>query len=164
MENYLQCGHSLFMNNLYNSVELANIYCIGTLCNNRKENPCHIVEAKLLKRESKASYRNGVVGKWRNKRYVLYISTEYKNELQECLNKRGEAKVKPLPIIKYNESMCGVDRQDQMLSYYPCEQKTLRWYKKIRIHIIQPQLLNSFYLYNMYSGQKLICMIFDCRL
>lgn len=62
-------------------------------------------------------------------------------------NKRGDKKKKPLPIIKYNDYMSGVDRQDQLLSYYPCERKTLRWYKKVGIHILQQLLLNSYLLY-----------------
>jgi len=37
----------------------------------------------------------------------------------------------------------GIDRQDQMMSYYPAERKTLRWYKKIAIHFLQICLLNS---------------------
>ncbi|KAE9521653.1 hypothetical protein AGLY_017949 [Aphis glycines] len=41
----------------------------------------------------------------------------------------------------------GVDRQNQLMSYYPCERKTLRWYKKVGIHILQQLLLNSYLLY-----------------
>lgn len=62
-------------------------------------------------------------------------------------NKRGDKKKKPLPIIKYNDYMSGVDRQDQLMSYYPCERKTFRWYKKVGIHILQQLLLNSYLLY-----------------
>jgi len=43
--------------------------------------------------------------------------------------------------------MSGIDRQDQIMSYYPAERKTLRWYKKIAIHFIQICLLNSHILY-----------------
>lgn len=162
MKNHLNNGHSLFMDNFYNSVDLAKelllnkTYCTGTLRKNRKGNPPSVKDAKLKPGESKAQYLNGVVvGNWKDKREVLYISTEFKNELQECRNRRGQAKIKPLPIIKYNENMSGIDRQDQMLAYYPCERKTLRWYKKIGIHILQQMLLNSFFLYNKYSGQRI---------
>jgi len=43
--------------------------------------------------------------------------------------------------------MSGVDRKDHMLSYYPCEWKTFRWYKKVFIHITQQLLLNAYFLY-----------------
>jgi len=49
MDNYLDKGHSLFMDNYYNSVQLAHkllkrkTYCTGTLRSNRKDNPKEIV-------------------------------------------------------------------------------------------------------------------------
>lgn len=66
-------------------------------------------------------------------------------------NKRGEKKLKPEPIMHYNKFMSGIDRQDQMQSYYPFSRKTVRWYKKIGIHVIQMLLMNSFYLYNKFN-------------
>lgn len=45
--------------------------------------------------------------------------------------------------------MSGVDRQDQMMSYYTCEHKSMRWYKKVGIHIFQMMMLNAYYLYQM---------------
>jgi hypothetical protein len=65
----------------------------------------------------------------------------------EVHNKYGQSKLKPLPISEYNKFMSGIDQQDQIMSYYPCERKTLRWYKKIAIHFLQIALLNSFLLY-----------------
>lgn len=44
--------------------------------------------------------------------------------------------------------MGGIDYQDQINSYYPFSRNTVRWYKKIGIHIIQMLLLNSYNLYN----------------
>lgn len=57
--------------------------------------------------------------------------------------------------------MSGIDRQDQMLSYYPCERKTIRWYKKIGIHFFQLLLLNSYYIY-VENVKK--CSLYDFRL
>ncbi|KAJ8967170.1 hypothetical protein NQ314_003059 [Rhamnusium bicolor] len=169
MENHLNCGHSIFMDNFYVSVGLAKellrkkIYCTGTLRGNRKGNPKEIVNAKLQKGQSLAKYQNGVlVGKWKDKRDVLYLSTEFKNKLVENENKRGDKITRPLTILKYKEYMSGVDRKDQMMAYYPCKRKTLRWYKKLGIHLFQLILVNSHYLYNKHSGQKMT--LYDFRL
>lgn len=83
-----------------------------------------------------------VIGKWRDKREVAYISTEFKNNLVVSTNKRGQNKTKPEPIVNYNKFMSGIDRQDQMQSYYPCTRKTIRWYNKIGIHTVQMLLMN----------------------
>lgn len=50
--------------------------------------------------------------------------------------------------------MAGVDRKDQMLSYSACDRKTIRWYKKLGLNIIQILVLNSWHLYQRYSGSK----------
>ena len=73
---------------------------------------------------------------------------------------KGEPqKNKPLPIFKYTQFMNGIDCQDQMNTYYPCERKTLCWYKKFGLwqypNIIQLCLLNAHSLYNKYFGKKL---------
>ncbi|XP_015375053.1 PREDICTED: piggyBac transposable element-derived protein 4-like [Diuraphis noxia] len=153
MSEKLENGHSLYMDNFYNSFDLAtlliqkNTYCTGTLRLNRKNT---LVEVK--KDETIARYSNGVViGKRRDKREVAYISTEFKNNLVVSTNTRGHNQTKPEPIVNYSKFMSGIDRQDQMQSYYPCIRKTIRWYKKIGIHIEQMLLMNSFYLYNKYK-------------
>lgn len=57
--------------------------------------------------------------------------------------------------------MSGIDRQDQMTSYYPVERKTLRWYKKIGVHCIHLLLINSYFLYNKYAKK---ISLYDFRL
>lgn len=157
MKEKLGHGHSLFMDNFYNSFALAskllhnNTYCTGTLRIDRKHNPVDVKNAKLKRGETIARYGESVmVGKWQDTRPVSYISTEYENEMVTFVNKRGRNKEKPLPIIKYNAFMKGVDRADQMQSYYPFERKTLRWYKKVFVHIIHMLLMNSHKLYCMH--------------
>jgi len=109
-------------------------------------------------------YSNGVmIGKWKDKRDVMYISTEFKNNLIFSKNKKGKEKLKPEPIANYNKSMSGIDRQNQMNSYYLFSRKTIRWYKKIGIHLIQTLLLNSYNLYNQSQvGSKM--PLYDFRL
>lgn len=169
MQNYLDKGYSLFMDNYYNSVQLAHkllkkkTYCTGTLRSNRKNNPKVVVTKKLRSGESIGKYtKDGIcVVKWKDRREVLTISSEFTNEMVETTNRHGQKKNKPLPISKYNQYMSGVDRQDQMMSYYPAERKTLRWYKKIAVHFIQICLINSHILYC--KNIKKMCL-YDYRL
>ncbi|XP_011146244.2 piggyBac transposable element-derived protein 4-like isoform X2 [Harpegnathos saltator] len=133
LEGKLYAGHAIFMDNFYNSYSLAvklleqNTYCTGTLNKKRKENPPSIITEKLKKGENISQCRNGVhVGKWKDKREINYITTEFPDEMQEVTTRRGNVAMKPAAIINYNRNMSSVDLQDQMLSYYPCERKTLR--------------------------------------
>ncbi|KAJ8927090.1 hypothetical protein NQ314_020485 [Rhamnusium bicolor] len=141
LKDYFGSGHSVYMDNFYNSYELANDltkrenYCTGTLSKKRKNNPEEVVVKKLKKGETVARYANNtMIGKWKDKRDVLYISNEYQNDMVEYVDKRNRTKEKPVPIFHYNKHMGGVDRQNQLNSYYPCERKCIRWYKKLGIH------------------------------
>ncbi|CAK1592605.1 unnamed protein product [Parnassius mnemosyne] len=172
LEEKLDSGHSVYMDNYYNSYDLAvkllnrQTYCTGTLNKNRKGNPIDLATVTLRKGENKSLFLNGVhVGKWKDKRCVLYLSTEHDNEMMEVTNKRGTVLVKPSAIIHYNSFMSGVDLQDQMLSYYPCERKTMRWYKKIFFHTLQMSLSNAFHLYeyNKFSTNSKL-NFYDLRL
>lgn len=78
-----------------------------------------------------------MVGKCRDTREVIYISDQFAKDMVEVQNKRNEIKSKPLAIVNYNKCMSGVDRHDQMLSYYLSERKTIRWYKKLFIHVVK---------------------------
>ncbi|CAG4960783.1 unnamed protein product [Colias eurytheme] len=168
LQNNLNSGHALYMDNFYNSYTLAsklldkNTYCTGTLNKKRKDNPSEVISKKLKKGENISRYRNGVhIGKWKDKREITYISTQFADEMKE-VTKRGKVVTKPVAILNYNPNMSGVDLQDQMLSYYPCERKTLRWYIKIFIHTLMMSMINARQLYNKHSGKPSLSL-YDFR-
>lgn len=55
-------------------------------------------------------------------------------------------KFKPLAIVDYNLNKTGVDHGDQMVSYYPFQRKTLKWWKKMFFHLFMITVVNSFVL------------------
>lgn len=157
MEKYIEKGHSLYLDNYYTSVGLSeellckNTYVTGTLRANRIGNPEEVKNAKLKPGESCIMHNREkiVVTKWHDKREILFISSEHTSEYKGTTSRRVRTiKYKPAVQIKYNKYMRAIDRHDQMLSYYCCEHKTLRWYKKVIIHIIQICLVNGFLLFN----------------
>jgi len=77
----------------------------------------------------------------------MLISSEFPHLMCEVIT-TIEVKEEPILVIKYNENMSGIYRQDQMSSYYPFEKKSLRWYKKIGFHFLHLLLINSYFLYN----------------
>uniref|UniRef100_A0A1B6DPU4 PiggyBac transposable element-derived protein domain-containing protein n=1 Tax=Clastoptera arizonana TaxID=38151 RepID=A0A1B6DPU4_9HEMI len=124
MNGFFDKGHSLFMDNFYNSFLFSSkllrrlTYTTGTLRNNRKHNPKPINSAQLSVGETVANYAESVmIGKWKDKRTVTYISTRFDNEMVTYRNKRKQQKIIPKPLMQYNAHMKGVDRLDQMMSY-----------------------------------------------
>ena len=75
------------------------------------------------------------------------ITNAFVPELVESINRHGNSIQKPNAIHVYNQNMSGIDRSDQMLSYHSGWRKTVRWYKKVGIHIFDFFVANSFYLY-----------------
>ena len=159
LEGKLEVGHSIYMDNYYNSVKLAqyllnnNTYCTGTLCENRKNNPQEVIKKKLNKGEmiQRFTQKGTCIIKWWDRRDVLVILTEYDGTLVEKINKKRNEITKPKAILQYNKFIRSIDHSDQILSYYSCEHKTMRWYKKLGIHILQIILVNSHNLFNRYS-------------
>jgi len=104
---------------------------------NRVNTPKDVVNAKLEVEETVSKYsNNAMIGKWKDKMEVTYISSEFQNDTVPTTNRKGRETLKSLTIKHYNKFMSGIDRQDQ-ISYYPFTRKTIRWYKKLGIHIIQ---------------------------
>lgn len=154
MKPYLNKGHFIYMDNYYNSVSLSNTllqqktHSVGTLRGNRKRNPKVVVSKKLKKGEYIWRRQGHVyISKWKDKRDVLVITTANHPELIEVANRYGAIKIKPKEISLYNKYMSGVDRCDQMTSYYSSPRKTIKWNKKVIFHLIDLSVWNSFYLY-----------------
>lgn len=153
---------TLYVDNYYTSVNLARkllnkkTYCTGTLRANRKGTPTAVTGKKLKKGETIAKFSSSgiCVLKWRDRRDVLVLSTEFDSKMVEVRPRFGTVVQKPEIVANYNKYMGGIDHQDQMLAYYSCERKCLRWYKKLGVHIFQQMLYNSFTLYNLFSGRS----------
>uniref|UniRef100_A0A1A9VAJ7 PiggyBac transposable element-derived protein domain-containing protein n=1 Tax=Glossina austeni TaxID=7395 RepID=A0A1A9VAJ7_GLOAU len=105
-EPYLLKGHSLFMDNYYNSVGLSNrllsfkTYTTGTLRTNRKMNP-KVVTQKQWKKAEHIWRRQGnvYINKWKDKRDVICITTENHPKLIDVHKKYDISKKKPIEIV-----------------------------------------------------------------
>ena len=154
MAPYLDKGHHLFTDNWYNSVPLTKhmslhkTYITGTLRADRKHLPNQVTKKKLKKGEMVSnSWEDISVIKWKDKRDVSMITNAFVPEFVESTNRHGKSKQKPNAVHVYNQNMSGIDRSDQMLSYHSGLRKTIRWYKKVGIHMFEIFMANSFYLY-----------------
>ena len=87
------------------------------------------------------------VTKWKDKRDVCVIRNAHVPTLINSVNRHGKSKRKPNVVHIYNNHMSGIDRSDQMLSYHSALRKTIRWYKKVGIHIMEIFLSNAYYMY-----------------
>jgi len=77
------------------------------------------------------------VQKWKDKRDVLTIFTKHRASFKEVRCKSGKVVNKPSTVADYNENMSGIDRADQMISYYYSPRKSIRWYIKLFFSFIR---------------------------
>lgn len=123
---YFNKGHTLLMDNYYNSVSLSNTllkkptYVTGTLQTNRKGNPKLVIQKKKLKKGEHIFWKRRrfvYVSKLKDKRDVICITTEYQPKIVMSKNKYVQQKLKPLETVKYNEFMSNVDDTDDQLLF-----------------------------------------------
>lgn len=155
MEPLLNTGRTLYVDNFFTSVTLAEYllqnqtYLVGTLRANRKCNPKEVVQIKLKKGEMSMLERNGIiVGKWRDKRNVLFLTTEsqpdysYTNPMHNAQNSP-----KPTTILSYNTAKSFIDISDQMAAYASALRRTLKWYHKVGLELLTNTAIVNAYLY-----------------
>jgi hypothetical protein len=54
---------------------------------------------------------------------------------------------KPKIVTDYNQYMSGVDIADQLMVYYACGRRMLKWYKRVFWRLIEHVLINAYILF-----------------
>ena len=154
--DYFDKGRTLTVDNFYTSVEPAK-KCLGkrthlqrTLRNGRKGLPP--LKENLKKGECISKEKDGVVvGMWKDKRPVTFLSTCDVGKLVSTSkkNRNGQDIVKPDIILKYNRCKQGIDLSDQLASYFSPLRKTIRWFHKVAFELLlNTAVVNAYLLYN----------------
>lgn len=79
---------------------------------------------------------------------------DHEVELVDVANRNGKISKKPNIVRDYNLGMGGVDRADQMMSYYSALRKTVRWYKKLGAHFIEVFIQNAYWMHQTKNNGK----------
>ena len=103
---------------------------------------------------------------WMDKRIVFMLSTKYSNNMVDIQTRlvvllmfvyvvitfysRGKSRVvkKPEVVAEYNQFMLGVDKIDQMMSYYSFVRKSIKWWRKVFFWLLDLSVVNSFIIYH----------------
>ena len=153
----LHDGYRVYLDNYYNSPELAteldlcNTYICGTLRINRKNVPKVFSRIKKLLQGDTVFRRkdNILIVKYHDKRDVHMISTFHAADsvLTNKVDRNGVPILKPVLIVDYCKEMGGVDLNDQVVQYYECLRKTVKWWVRLFFHLFNLALVNAFLLY-----------------
>jgi len=78
-------------------------HLVGTLLQNKKNNPKPVIESKLMKNEITAMESNTgiIIAKWKSKPDVLSLSTKHKPTMADVETRPGCSTSKPIAIVDY---------------------------------------------------------------
>ena len=158
LDNY----RSVYFDNWFNSPQLLDemfkrkTLGAGTTRINRRGLPKAVVQKKLKKGETVYRRKGNLLClKWCDKRPVTMLSTiHHAVEKEVKTNYLGKPVRKPVVIDDYNKRMNSVDHSDHMLSCYETL-KSVKWYRKLILHLINMVVLNAFILNKKYGTVKM---------
>ena len=165
----LDRGHHIFMDNYYTSPELfeelhyRETFAAGTCRSNRKNLPRGVTKAKLREEAGDCVFRrNGplLCFKWKQqkrKKPVMMLTTIHEAVLVDTGKKdKNDVPIeKPEAVYYYCQKMGGVDLSDQLLNYYTFLRKSIKWSRKLIIHLFNMCILNAYILNKHYGCEKL---------
>ena len=141
IQPYMNKNHHVYFDNFFSSpvllehLELQQTYACSTVRCNRKGLPA--CAANKLTRPGQlvqAQKGNIVFTKWHDKRDVAFLATNVSpGEASRTVQRKEKRKeieiVKPRVSDVYTANMGGVDRADQLRSYYYVGRQSRKWYK-----------------------------------
>jgi hypothetical protein len=162
-------GHHVYVDNYYTSPALFSdlrdrgFGACGTVRANKRGLPIEM-KATLERGAVISAYvdRSMMALKWMDKRPVLMLTTIHNNSMTTKVRRKrhreGEREEirKPVAVDQYNQFMGGVDRSDQLLSYYGFTHRTVKWWRRAAFHLFDMAIVNSYVLYSsVHSSRKL---------
>ena len=162
---FLNKNRHVFFDNFFTSTTLMehllaqNTYACGTVrCNRKDLPPC--AKSKLRQGEKVCAQRGKVVfTKWHDKRDISFLSTnvlpsEPSRAVQRRRNGRNFNIDKPRVADVYTSYMGGVDRADQLRSFYFTGYSSRKWYRYIFWFLFNLSICNAFVLESMYRNNR----------
>ena len=163
--HHLYCDNYYTSPNLFSSLRQVGFGACGTARGNRRRMPKAVVAAKLKKGEVTSSeVEKGMLAlRWIDKRAVTMLSTLHDDSM---VTKRRRSRLatdgiedvqKPVMVEQYNTYMGGVDKADQLLSYYGFSHRTVKWWRRAFFHLFDNAIVNAYILYRLLvqPGRKL---------
>lgn len=153
----LDKGYHVFTDNyytcpaLYEALIKRQTSCTGTVRSNRLGMPRDLAVEKLKTGEISFRRKGGLSAvKWSDKRDVMILTSAYDPSETVTTTSRNYpgSKNKPACVVGYTKNMCGVDQSDQLMSYLPLQRRTMKWSKKVFVHLLTLSIVQASILYN----------------
>ncbi|XP_051955931.1 piggyBac transposable element-derived protein 4-like [Xyrauchen texanus] len=167
---FLGSGYHVYMNHFFTSPKLLTdlfamkIGACGTYIDSRNDFPRDATNS-LSKKSARGSIRwirDGplLFVKWMDTREVSVCSTIHSAYTGETVQRKVKSQDTwrtktfpcPDPVTAYNQHMRGIDLSDQLLHGSVTQQKTMMWYRKIFLHLLDIASTNAFIMHKELCG------------
>ena len=141
---------------LVHSLLKHNTYACGTVRSNRIGLLCKFRDPKCVKklRDILRLRNDDVQGiAWYDRRKVTLISSAHDATDGEVRRRFGtNVYSHPKTIAEYSENYAGVDKNDQLRSYYGISNKTVKWWNYVSRFCLDVSMKNAYILYAKAQG------------
>ena len=170
-------GYEIYIDNFYTSPVLLEhlldygIVATGTLNVSRKNVPSEVVTLKKAVEKRNITRGTGYYFRcpesditycvWHDTKTVTLASTAFPGHSESTVVRRVKDRASgicsaqdvpcPLMLAKYNQSMGGVDKSGQYISYHCVLRRTIKYWKTIFYHLLDIITVNSYILYNWHK-------------
>lgn len=155
-------GHHIYTDNYYSSPSLFSelrergFGACGTVRVNRRGMPPEM-KCNLPKGDMNAVplEQSMLALRWADKRQVTMLSTVHNDDMTVKVRRTRQAEGgreeirKPVMVEQYNCYMGGVDKSDQLLSYYGFCHRTVKWWRRALFHLLDMAVVNAYILYTL---------------
>lgn len=113
--------------------------------------------------------RGGIIREADHEEEIGEEQLEEREEGEQERGQRGQGnrrlKKKPVAVVAYNKSKCGIDLSDQMKSYANINRKGVKWYRKLALEmLLGMSVVNSWVIYKKVHGQNIPIRVFREKL
>ncbi|KAJ8936349.1 hypothetical protein NQ314_012398 [Rhamnusium bicolor] len=125
------------------------------------------LERVLNRGETQYKCSNKLVAlKWKDKREVFMLTTMHNSEVSgtgKIDKDTGEEKRNLIAFWSTMNTRGAVDSSDMMLSSTECVRRTVKWYKKVFLYLLDIAIFNSHALYQTSTGNKISLQAFQMK-
>ncbi|XP_042867507.1 piggyBac transposable element-derived protein 4-like isoform X2 [Penaeus japonicus] len=151
-------GYELYTNILHTSPTLfhylQNRYtsAVGIVRTNCKYMPSDL----QAKKRGEVDYRSTPTGlfclQWLNKEPITMLSTVHDSEMVTSTSRYRTELQKPRVVSDYNARIKGLEMKDQIVRSYRTVRKSMSWYKKMILYLIDAAVVNTFCVHKALGG------------
>ncbi len=150
-----------------NYLDKKGIFYVGSVRKNRKGFP------KFNNHNNDILFpyyklNNMLLVQYPDNKLIIVVSNCFTKPIDVVYNKKknqkNENKIKPFLLEQYSKYARGIDKNNQLTSFYFANKKSIKWYKKFFIYLLDTCITNAYILYKKVNNNKMELLDFKINI